>query len=177
MRMKLGISLPLVDIKGDPATVRDFAQTAEGLGYRLNVMRRSGCSLRAALKIARASGALKARASTRSMQSRSTASQSSMRYGSFSFWPPGPATCSTFDLSCLCSTIRGSLGRSPQGETQAEVASVSRRVPPRDDAFLVAQRDIALRKLPRCRVICRVPDAAVRGHGKYLLDRDSGLVP
>jgi len=32
--MKLGISLPLVDIKGDPATVRDFAQTAEGLGYR-----------------------------------------------------------------------------------------------------------------------------------------------
>ncbi len=32
--MKLGISLPLVDIKGDPATVRDFAQTAEDLGYR-----------------------------------------------------------------------------------------------------------------------------------------------
>ena len=32
--MKLGISLPLVDIKGDPATVRDFAQTAEGMGYR-----------------------------------------------------------------------------------------------------------------------------------------------
>ncbi len=32
--MKLGISLPLVDIHGDPATVRDFAQTAEGMGYR-----------------------------------------------------------------------------------------------------------------------------------------------
>src|SRR5437764_14116168 len=31
--MKLGISLPLVDIKGDPATVRDFAQNAESLGY------------------------------------------------------------------------------------------------------------------------------------------------
>src|SRR5580704_13420430 len=32
--MKLGISLQLVDIKGDPATVRDFAQAAEALGYR-----------------------------------------------------------------------------------------------------------------------------------------------
>jgi probable F420-dependent oxidoreductase len=32
--MKLGISLPLVDIKGDPATVRDFAQASEALGYR-----------------------------------------------------------------------------------------------------------------------------------------------
>jgi probable F420-dependent oxidoreductase len=32
--MKLGISLPLVDIQGDPATVREFAQTAEGLGYQ-----------------------------------------------------------------------------------------------------------------------------------------------
>src|SRR2546429_9155950 len=31
--MKLGISLPLVDIKGDPATVRDFAQTAEEMGF------------------------------------------------------------------------------------------------------------------------------------------------
>lgn len=31
--MKLGISLPLVDIQGDPATVRDFAQAAEALGY------------------------------------------------------------------------------------------------------------------------------------------------
>lgn len=31
--MKLGISLPLTDIKGDPAIVRDFAQAAEGLGY------------------------------------------------------------------------------------------------------------------------------------------------
>jgi len=31
--MQLGISLPLVDIQGDPATVRDFAQAAEGLGY------------------------------------------------------------------------------------------------------------------------------------------------
>src|SRR5437764_8224390 len=31
--MKLGISLPLVDIKGDPATVREFAQTAEAMGY------------------------------------------------------------------------------------------------------------------------------------------------
>ncbi len=31
--MKLGITLPLVDIGGDPATVRDFAQAAEGLGY------------------------------------------------------------------------------------------------------------------------------------------------
>ena len=31
--MKLGISLPLVDINGDPATVRDFAQTAEEMGF------------------------------------------------------------------------------------------------------------------------------------------------
>src|SRR6476659_1150974 len=31
--MKLGITLPLVDIQGDPTTVRDFAQAAEGLGY------------------------------------------------------------------------------------------------------------------------------------------------
>jgi probable F420-dependent oxidoreductase len=31
--MKLGISLPLIDIGGDPATLRDFAQAAEGLGY------------------------------------------------------------------------------------------------------------------------------------------------
>jgi probable F420-dependent oxidoreductase len=31
--MKLGITLPLTDIHGDPAVVRDFAQTAEGLGY------------------------------------------------------------------------------------------------------------------------------------------------
>ncbi len=32
-RMKLGILLPLGDIGGDPATVRDFAQAAEELGY------------------------------------------------------------------------------------------------------------------------------------------------
>ncbi len=32
--MKLGITLPLVDIQGDPAAVRDFAQAAEALGYR-----------------------------------------------------------------------------------------------------------------------------------------------
>ncbi len=31
--MKLGITLPLVDLQGDPVTVRDFAQAAEGLGY------------------------------------------------------------------------------------------------------------------------------------------------
>ena len=31
--MHLGIALPLIDIHGEPATVRDFAQTAEGLGY------------------------------------------------------------------------------------------------------------------------------------------------
>ena len=31
--MKLGIALPLIDIGGDPATVRDFAQAAEALGY------------------------------------------------------------------------------------------------------------------------------------------------
>ncbi len=32
--MRLGISLPLVDIHGDPGIVREFAQTAEGLGYQ-----------------------------------------------------------------------------------------------------------------------------------------------
>ena len=31
--MKLGITLPLIDLQGAPATVRDFAQAAEGLGY------------------------------------------------------------------------------------------------------------------------------------------------
>jgi probable F420-dependent oxidoreductase len=31
--MKLGIALPLIDIQGDPATVRDFAQAAEAIGY------------------------------------------------------------------------------------------------------------------------------------------------
>jgi probable F420-dependent oxidoreductase len=31
--MQLGVSLPLVDIGGDPATVRDFAQLAEAEGY------------------------------------------------------------------------------------------------------------------------------------------------
>ncbi|HZM43822.1 MAG TPA: LLM class F420-dependent oxidoreductase [Burkholderiales bacterium] len=31
--MKLGIALPLIDTGGDPATVRDFAQAAEALGY------------------------------------------------------------------------------------------------------------------------------------------------
>jgi probable F420-dependent oxidoreductase len=31
--MNLGIALPLVDIHGDPGTVREFAQTAEGMGY------------------------------------------------------------------------------------------------------------------------------------------------
>jgi probable F420-dependent oxidoreductase len=31
--MHLGIALPLVDIRGDPGTVREFAQTAEGMGY------------------------------------------------------------------------------------------------------------------------------------------------
>lgn len=31
--MKIGITLPFIDIGGEPATVRDFAQAAEGLGY------------------------------------------------------------------------------------------------------------------------------------------------
>ena len=31
--MKLGISLPLSDIQGESATVCDFAQAAESLGY------------------------------------------------------------------------------------------------------------------------------------------------
>ena len=32
--MKLGITLPLVDIQGDPGAVREFAQAAEAIGYR-----------------------------------------------------------------------------------------------------------------------------------------------
>jgi probable F420-dependent oxidoreductase len=32
-RMQLGVTLPLIDLGGDPAIVRDFAQAAEGLGY------------------------------------------------------------------------------------------------------------------------------------------------
>ena len=31
--MKLGFALPLIDVGGDPKTVREMAQTAEGLGY------------------------------------------------------------------------------------------------------------------------------------------------
>ena len=31
--MKLGVDLPVVDIGGDPAVVKDFAQTAESVGY------------------------------------------------------------------------------------------------------------------------------------------------
>jgi len=31
--MRLGVNLPLIDIGGDPVTVRDFAQAAEGLGF------------------------------------------------------------------------------------------------------------------------------------------------
>ena len=31
--MKLGITLPLIDIQGSPSTVRDFAQAAEVMGY------------------------------------------------------------------------------------------------------------------------------------------------
>jgi len=31
--MKIGVALPLIDIGGDPETVREFAQTAEDLGY------------------------------------------------------------------------------------------------------------------------------------------------
>lgn len=31
--MQIGVTLPLTDIQGDPATVRDFAQAAEGLGF------------------------------------------------------------------------------------------------------------------------------------------------
>ncbi len=31
--MQLGITVPFIDIGGDPATVRDFGQAAEGLGY------------------------------------------------------------------------------------------------------------------------------------------------
>ncbi len=34
--MKLGISLPLTDIHGEPDTVREFAQAAEGIGYQLH---------------------------------------------------------------------------------------------------------------------------------------------
>ena len=32
--MKLGVALPIVDIGGDPATLREFAQAAEAIGYR-----------------------------------------------------------------------------------------------------------------------------------------------
>src|SRR5450755_2294991 len=32
-KMQLGVSLPLVDIGGDPSTVKDFAQLAEAEGY------------------------------------------------------------------------------------------------------------------------------------------------
>ena len=31
--MKLSVTVPFIDVGGDPATVRDFAQAAEGLGY------------------------------------------------------------------------------------------------------------------------------------------------
>ena len=39
--MQLGTLLPLGDIGGDPATVREYAQTAEAIGYHLPM----ACSL------------------------------------------------------------------------------------------------------------------------------------
>src|SRR5436853_1713120 len=56
-------------------------------------------------------------------------------------------------------------------------ASVLRHVPPRHNAALVTQRDIAMRKFPRRGIICGVTDAAVCGDGEHLLDGSSGLVP
>ena len=32
--MKLGVALPIVDIGGEPATLREFAQAAEAIGYQ-----------------------------------------------------------------------------------------------------------------------------------------------
>src|ERR1700747_3415241 len=33
VQMKLGIALPIVDIGGEPAALREFAQAAEAIGY------------------------------------------------------------------------------------------------------------------------------------------------
>ena len=32
--MKLGVALPIVDIGGEPGTIRDFVQSAEAIGYQ-----------------------------------------------------------------------------------------------------------------------------------------------
>lgn len=32
--MKLGVALPLIDVGGDPAAIREFAQVAEAIGYQ-----------------------------------------------------------------------------------------------------------------------------------------------
>ena len=32
--MKLGVALPIVDIGGEPAALRDFVQAAEAIGYQ-----------------------------------------------------------------------------------------------------------------------------------------------
>src|ERR1051326_8269876 len=55
--------------------------------------------------------------------------------------------------------------------------SVARRVPPADDAVLMAQRDVAVRIFPRCSIKGSVADAAARGHCQHLFYALFGLVP
>jgi len=50
-------------------------------------------------------------------------------------------------------------------------------VPPRDDAPLVPERDVTVRKLPYRCAISRIADAAVHGYGEHLLDGGLQLVP
>ena len=43
--MKLGVALPIVDIGGEPAALRDFAQAAEEIGYHGIATRPLGVNL------------------------------------------------------------------------------------------------------------------------------------
>ena len=40
--MKLGVALPIVDIGGEPASLREFAQAAEEIGYHAHLMMQEG---------------------------------------------------------------------------------------------------------------------------------------
>src|SRR5689334_11380603 len=131
-----------------------------------NVIRRPGCSVSAALKMARASSTLAARASTRSTRSAGSSRQSSIRYKSSAAGRDGLLVRGVSALSC---TLR--LAACEQ------TRSMVRAVPTTYDAVLVPQCNVALGMLARRGVERGVADAAVRGHRQDLIDAGLGVVP
>jgi hypothetical protein len=111
---------------------------------RRNSIRWSGCSFWAALKSARASGAFNARASTRSGE-RPSWSQSSIRYGSFSFSAAG---CLSAQALLFARSSRTSVAA--RGNV---LRSMLRTMPTSDNTILVTQRDLSVREFPGGRII------------------------